>query len=80
MNRLLRNYVNGILAKAGIGRRRALVSLAIPMAGWMTLGAAIGAGVGLFFAPSSGRRLRQDMGERLDTLRHHVQHRWDARA
>jgi hypothetical protein len=77
MNRLIRFCTYGLLAKAGFGRRRTVVAVALPMAGWLTVGAAIGAGIGLVFAPSSGRRLRQDMGERLDTLRHRVQHRWE---
>jgi hypothetical protein len=70
----------GVLARLSRSNRHSLVAFALPTAGWLAIGAAIGAGVGLVFAPSSGRRFRQDMGARLDSFRHRVQDRWEARA
>jgi gas vesicle protein len=60
------------------------VGVVIPAAGFVVLCAALGAGLGLMFAPSSGRRLRQDVGERFDVLRDRIKrearkHALDAR-
>jgi gas vesicle protein len=44
----------------------------LPALGLLALGAAVGAGIGLAFAPSSGRRLREDVGGRLDPIRDRV--------
>lgn len=57
------------LALVGLQLRRRAAGAVLPAAGLIALGAAIGAGLGLLFAPSSGRRLRQDVGERLDVVR-----------
>jgi gas vesicle protein len=40
-----------------------------PAIGLVAAGAAFGAGMGLVFAPLSGRRLREDVGGRFDRLR-----------
>jgi gas vesicle protein len=56
----------------GLSRRRSLMGMFLPAIGLLAAGAAIGAGVGLAFAPSSGRRLREDVGGRLDHLRERV--------
>jgi hypothetical protein len=53
-------------------RRRSAMSVALPAAGLLAAGVALGAGIGLAFAPSSGRRLRQDVGGRLDQIRERV--------
>jgi gas vesicle protein len=44
----------------------------LPAVGLLAMGIAIGATAGLLFAPSSGRRLRQDVGDRLDQIREKV--------
>jgi gas vesicle protein len=41
----------------------------IPALALLSVGAAVGAGVGLAFAPSSGRRLRKEFGDRIEQLR-----------
>lgn len=53
-------------------RRRSAMAVFLPAIGLLAAGAAIGAGIGLALAPSSGRRLRQDLGGRLDQLRERV--------
>jgi hypothetical protein len=53
-------------------RRRSAIAAFLPAIGLLAAGAAIGAGIGLALAPSSGRRLRQDLGGRLDQLRERV--------
>jgi gas vesicle protein len=61
-----------ILDLVGLEPRRSLVGTVLPAIGFLALGAAIGAGVGLMLAPSSGRRFRQDVGERLDQIRERI--------
>jgi hypothetical protein len=56
----------------GLTRRRSILGVFLPAIGLLAAGAAIGAGVGLAFAPSSGRRLREDVSGRLDHLRERV--------
>jgi gas vesicle protein len=68
IRRLLGYDIDDILEIVGLQRRRAVVG-AFTVVGLVAVGAVIGAGVGLMFAPSSGRRLRQDVSERLDQMR-----------
>jgi hypothetical protein len=64
--------VKDALALVGLELRRPIARALLPAAGLIALGAAIGAGLGLLFAPSSGRRLRQDVGERFDGVRSRI--------
>lgn len=61
--------IDDVLDLVGLRRRRSAIGVILPAMGLVAFGAAIGASVGLMFAPSSGRRLRQGMGERLDQMR-----------
>jgi gas vesicle protein len=72
--KLMRGYeFDDALRILGLARRRSMmIGVFLPALGLLAAGAAIGAGVGLAFAPSSGRRFRQDMGGRLDHLRERV--------
>ncbi len=73
INKLMRQYdLDDGLRLIGLARRRSMIGLFLPAIGLLAAGAAIGAGVGLAFAPSSGRRLRQDVGGRFDQLRERV--------
>jgi hypothetical protein len=58
-----------VLELVGLERRRPLMAAILPAIGLLALGAAVGAGFGLMLAPSSGRRLRKDVGDRFDQLR-----------
>jgi len=53
----------------GLRRKSSFLAAVLPAVGLLTLGVAVGAGIGLVFAPSSGRRLRQEVGDRFDQLR-----------
>jgi hypothetical protein len=73
IDRLLRGYeLDDALRLIGLARRRSAASMLIPALGLLAAGAAIGAGIGVAFAPSSGRRLREDMTGRLEHLRERV--------
>jgi hypothetical protein len=69
MKRFIGYDINDVLDLVGLVRRRSMLGSVLPAMGFVALGAAIGAGVGLMLAPSSGRRLRQDVGDRLDQIR-----------
>jgi hypothetical protein len=69
IKQLLGYDIDDALDLVGLIRRRSIARAVLPAVGFLTLGAAIGAGVGLMLAPSSGRRLRQDVGDRLDQIR-----------
>ena len=58
-----------MLDAMGLQRRRSSFGFVLPMAGLVIFGAILGASAGLMLAPSSGRRLRRDVTERLDQLR-----------
>jgi hypothetical protein len=73
MKKLMRSYdADDILHFIGLAQRRSFLGALLPALGLLTAGAVIGAGIGLAFAPSSGQRLRQDVGGRLDQLRDRV--------
>jgi len=75
MKKLVGYDLDDILRLANLQRRRSAIELFAPALGFMALGAAVGAGVGLMLAPSSGRRLRQDVTERVDQLRDRISQR-----
>ncbi len=72
IKRVLGYDADDVLQLIGLVRRRRFVEAMIPAIGFVALGAAIGAGVGLMLAPSSGRRLRQDVSDRLDQIRERI--------
>ena len=72
--------VDDVLDLVGLRRRRALMGSVLPAMGLLAMGVAIGATAGLLLAPSSGRRLRQDVGDRLDQIREKVKSEAQKRA
>ena len=72
MKKVIGYDLDDILDLVGLERRRSLIGSMLPAIGLVAIGAAIGASVGLMFAPSSGRRLRQEVGDRLDQIRERV--------
>jgi hypothetical protein len=63
---------DGILRTVGLARRRSMLSYVIPTVGALIAGAAIGAGVGLLFAPASGRRTRQNVEDKISHLKEKI--------
>jgi len=62
--------IDDALDLLGLTRKRgSFLGAFVPALALLSVGAALGAGVGLAFAPSSGRRLRKDFGDRLEQLR-----------
>lgn len=72
MKKVIGYDLDDILDLVGLERRRSVVGIVLPAIGLVAAGAAIGAGIGLMFAPSSGRRLRQEVGDRFDQIRERV--------
>jgi hypothetical protein len=64
--------VDDVLELIGLERRSSFLGSFMSAVGLLALGAAVGAGIGLAFAPSSGQRLRQDVGGKLDKIRERV--------
>lgn len=78
IEKLMRGYeVNDALRLIGLARRRSMLEMLLPALGLLAAGAALGAGIGLAFAPSSGRSLRKDVGGRLDQIRDKVKRESD---
>ncbi len=72
IKRVIGYDIDDLLDLVGLERRRSFMAFMLPALGFVALGAAVGASVGLMFAPSSGRRLRQEVGDRLDQIRERV--------
>jgi YtxH-like protein len=69
MRKILSYDMDDALGLMGLRRRRSAIGIVLPAMGLVAFGAAIGACVGLMFAPSSGRRLRQGVSDRIDQMR-----------
>ena len=64
--------INDVLELLGLQRRSSMLRFVLPAVGLLALGAGMGVATGVLLAPSSGRRLRRDMGDRLDQMRGRV--------
>jgi hypothetical protein len=60
--------IDDLLSLVGVRRRPNSAQSIMPVVGLLSLGAALGAGVALLFAPSTGTELRQRISERFDEL------------
>lgn len=71
--RAVQNYgVSDLLSTVGLERRRSTMDRLLPALGLIGLGTAIGAGVALLWAPSSGREMRAKMTEQLDRAKERI--------
>jgi hypothetical protein len=68
-----------ILELVGLERKNSALGSLLPAIGLLMLGATVGAGLGLMFAPSSGRTLRQGVGGKLDKIRERVKSEIDSK-
>jgi hypothetical protein len=64
-----------LLGGIGMNRRRRIAALTLSAFGMVAFGAALGAAMGIAFAPSSGRQLRSDMSEKLGSFRSRMKNR-----
>jgi hypothetical protein len=88
MKRIMGYEMHDILALVGVTRKRSFLGAVLPALGLIAAGVAVGAWVGLIFAPSSGRHLRGDLqeglrqgvGARLDQMRGRIQRERKARS
>lgn len=58
-----------ILRMIGLETRRTAGEYALPALGLFGVGIIVGAGLGLLFAPKSGREIRGDLTERMHEIR-----------
>jgi len=58
-----------LLAAMGLETRKSVMDYLWPAASLLAVGVVVGAGLGLVFAPKSGRELRADIGKGAATLR-----------
>jgi hypothetical protein len=77
MRRAMDFDVDDVLELIGLARRRSAIGMIAPMIGLLAAGVAIGAGIGLFLAPSSGRQLRRDAEHKMNDLRERLKHEND---
>jgi gas vesicle protein len=61
--------LDDILELIGLERKSSLLGAVLPAIGLLAVGAAVGAGIGLAFAPASGRRFRQEVSDKFDQIR-----------
>jgi hypothetical protein len=68
-----------LLSPIGLQRRRSWLEQALPLAGAFTTGIAVGAGLGVFLAPTSGEELRQQILDRLNKISDQLNERMSRR-
>jgi len=61
-----------VLGAAGLERKPSTLSQLLPVAGLITVSAAVGAGVALLLAPSSGSQLRARLSDGLGEAKHRL--------
>jgi hypothetical protein len=61
-----------ILGVVGLERRPSAAARLLPAVGFITVSAAVGAGIALLLAPTSGRKLRARLSDGLDEAKHRL--------
>ncbi len=67
--------LSDILNVIGLERKPGSLARLLPAAGLIAFSAAVGAGVALLLAPSSGTKLRARLSDELDEAKHRVEER-----
>jgi hypothetical protein len=77
MKQIIGYDLSDVLDSVGLARKRTVIGVMLPALAFVAAGAALGVGAGLFFAPASGRRLRNDLRQgvsgRLGEIRARIQ-------
>jgi len=58
-----------ILAALGLETKKTAAEYLLPVLGLFSAGIVVGVGVGMLFAPKSGRELRESLGKRVEEVR-----------
>jgi len=61
-----------ILGVVGLERKPSALAHLLPMAGLVTISAAVGAGIALLLAPTSGSKLRARLSDGIDDAKHRL--------
>lgn len=69
--------VESLLERMGLEQKRSTVEMMLPMLGVFGAGIAVGATLGLLFAPKRGDELRHDLRDRIDDLRERLPENFD---
>lgn len=69
LHRVRQLEADDLLCKVGLQKRRSGAARIAPILGALAGGLVVGAGLGLLFAPSSGRELRSTIGTRAADLK-----------
>jgi hypothetical protein len=64
--------LDSVLGTVGLERRPSALAQFLPAAGLITISAAVGAGVALLLAPTSGTKLRARLSDGLDDAKHRL--------
>jgi hypothetical protein len=64
--------LNDVLGVVGLERKPSALSHFLPMIGLITVSAAVGAGIALLLAPSSGDKLRARLANGIDDAKHRL--------
>ena len=72
--------VDDVLELIGLERRRSVIGMMVPILGVLAAGVAIGAGLGLFLAPTSGRQLRREAEDKVSNIRERLRGENDVEA
>ena len=67
--------LDDVLGVIGLERKPSDLAKLLPLAGLITISAAVGAGIALLLAPSSGTRLRARLSDGLDEAKHQLSDR-----
>ncbi|WP_168210831.1 YtxH domain-containing protein [Persicimonas caeni] len=63
------NSVNSLLDRMGLEQKRSTMEVILPALGIFGAGMAVGAALGVLFAPKRGEEIRSDLGSQIGQLR-----------
>jgi hypothetical protein len=66
--------VNDVLDTLGLQKQRSVFAYIVPAVGILGAGILVGAGLGLLFAPSSGKSLRHEAESKVNDIKERIRH------